>query len=76
MANYNHMLVCPSCGMRDLNLLNYSTLMVLKVDTGMFTIECPNCASRVSSIQPIPQELYAEIEVAAKELHAGMGIEG
>lgn len=59
--------------MRDLNLLNYSTLMVLKPDMGMFTIECPNCAARVSSIQPIPRELNAEIIEAADEIGAGMG---
>lgn len=73
MANYEHMLVCPNCGMRDLNLLNYASLMVIRRDLGLFTIVCPNCSERVSSIQGIPDELVGEIELAATEIGAGMG---
>lgn len=73
MANYDYMLVCPNCGMRDLNLLNYGSLMVIRRDLGLFTIPCPNCGNRVSSIQPIPEELKGEIELAAAEIGAGMG---
>ena len=73
MANYDYMLVCPSCGLRVLNLLNYGSLMVLRRDLGLFTIECPNCSERVSSIQSIPDELKCEIEAAAVEIGAGMG---
>ncbi len=73
MANYDYMMVCPGCGMRDLNLLNYNSLMMLRSDLGLFTITCPNCGSKVSSIQPIPQELRPEIEAVAAEIGAGMG---
>lgn len=73
MANYDHMLVCPRCGMRDLNLLNYSSLMVVRQDLGLFTIVCPNCSERVTSIQAVPDELACEIELAATEIGAGMG---
>lgn len=73
MADYSHMLTCPSCGMRDLNLLNFDTLMVIKQGIGMFTIECPTCSERVSSIQPIPIDLFGEVEAAAVEMGCGMG---
>ncbi len=73
MANYGYMLDCPSCGMRDLNPLNYSALMVIRKDLGLFTMTCPNCSQKISSIQPIPRELLGEVEQAAKEIGAGMG---
>lgn len=73
MANYGYMLDCPSCGMRDLNLLNYSALMVIRNDLGLFTMTCPNCSQKVSSIQPIPPELAEEVMEVAAEIGAGMG---
>lgn len=73
MANYDYMMVCPHCGMRDLNLLNYSGLMVIRPDLGLFTIDCPNCNEKVSSIQPIPDELMREVVEVADEIGAGMG---
>lgn len=72
MANYDYMLVCPSCGVRDLNLLNYRSLMVLRRDLGLFSLACPSCGNKVSSIQQIPPELTPEINQAAAEIHAGM----
>ena len=41
MANYGYMLDCPACGVRDLNLLNYTGLMVIRSDLGLFTLTCP-----------------------------------
>lgn len=73
MANYGYMLDCPSCGVRDLNLLNYTALMVIRADLGLFTLTCPNCSQKISSIQPIPDELHEEIREAAAEIGAGMG---
>ncbi len=73
MAKYDYMMTCPHCGVRDLNLLNYNSLMVLREDLGLFTIACPNCGERVSSIQSIPKELQPEINLAAAEIGAGMG---
>ncbi len=73
MANYNYTMVCPGCGMRDLNLLNYNSLMMLRSDLGLFTITCPNCGSKVSSIQSVPAELIPEIEAVAAEVGAKMG---
>lgn len=73
MANYDQIMVCPSCGTRDLNLLNYSSLLVLKEKVGLFTLLCPSCNVKVSSIQPIPDELDDTIAETAAMLHAGMG---
>lgn len=73
MANYGYMLDCPTCGMRDLNLLNYSALMVIRKDLGLFTMTCPNCSQKVSSIQSIPPELREEVEEVAVQIGAGMG---
>lgn len=73
MADYEHVMVCPSCGARDLNLIDYSSLLVLKPHVGLFTLLCPSCHAKVTSIQAIPTELDASIVQAADELNAGMG---
>lgn len=73
MANYDKIMVCPACGMRDLNLQEYVSLMVLKPRVGLFTLQCPSCQAKVSSIQPIPPELEPVITQAAQKLNAGMG---
>ena len=73
MANYDYMMVCPNCGMRDLNLLNYSGLMLIRKDLGLFTMDCPNCNEKVSSVQALPKELEEEVRSVALELGAGMG---
>ncbi len=73
MAKYDQIMVCPSCGTRDLNLANYASLLVLKPHLGLFTIQCQNCDAKVSSIQPIPAELEEQVDRAAERLGAGMG---
>ena len=73
MANYDYMLICPSCGRRDLNLLNYSGLMMIREDLALFTMDCPNCNEKVSSIQAIPPMLQEEVRTVAAEIGAGMG---
>lgn len=73
MANYDNMLVCPSCGMRDLNLDDYVSLLVLKPCMGLFTLQCPSCQAKVSSIQAIPSDLEPVVVEAAQKLNAGMG---
>jgi C4-type Zn-finger protein len=64
---------CPSCGDCDLDLMDYDSLMVLKPDLGLFTITCPNCKTKVSSIQVIPEELRPKVLMVAEEVDAGMG---
>ena len=66
-------MVCPSCGLSTLNLFEYSSLMALRQDLGLFTVECPNCQSKISSIQPIPLQLQKEVIRVANEVNAGMG---
>ncbi len=73
MAKYDHIMLCPSCGARDLNLLDYTSLMVLKPHLGLFTMVCPSCQAKITSIQAIPSELEASITLAADTLGAGMG---
>lgn len=73
MANYDYVTECPNCGLHDINLLNYSALMVLRSDLGLFTVECPNCAERLTSIQTIPEEIYKDVVKVADEIGAGMG---
>lgn len=73
MAKYDKMMICPACGMRDLSLLDYVSLMVLKPRVGLFTLQCPSCQAKVTSIQPIPAELEPAITEAAQKLGAGMG---
>ncbi len=47
--------------------------MALRQDLGLFTVECPNCQSKISSIQPIPLQLQKEVVRVANEVNAGMG---
>lgn len=47
--------------------------MALRQDLGLFTVECPNCQSKISSIQPIPLQLQKEVIRVANEVNAGMG---
>lgn len=70
-----HVLVCPSCRARDLDVSDYDSMMVLRVDLALFTLHCPHCGSKISSIQPIPPSLREEVRFAAIEVGAGMGIE-
>jgi hypothetical protein len=53
--------------------MDYDSLMVLKPDLGLFTITCPNCKTKVSSIQVIPEELRPKVLMVAEEVDAGMG---
>lgn len=73
MAKYDEIMVCPACGMRDLNLMDHVSLLVLKPHVGLFTLQCPSCQAKVTSIQPIPPELDPVVERAAQKLNAGMG---
>ena len=50
--------------------------MVLRRDLGLFTIDCPDCGAKISSIQTIPDSLHEEVYRAAAEVHAGMGSSG
>lgn len=64
---------CPSCG-HALDLNRYVSLMVLSREWALFTLECEACGQTVSSVEAIPASLHEEIESAAREVHAGMGV--
>jgi len=66
-------LTCPACGAENLDVRQYDSMMVLRKDTALFTLSCPKCSTKVSSVQSIPQELAEEVVFAADELGAGMG---
>lgn len=66
---------CPACGAADLDVCQYNSMMVLRADTAMFSLTCPVCGAKVSSLQPIPLQLREEVRFAALEVDAGMGRE-
>lgn len=68
-------LTCPACGFRDLDLNDYESMIVLRADLALFSLRCNRCASKISSVQPIPAALREEVRFAAIEIGAGMGLE-
>ncbi len=66
---------CPACGAQDFDLSSYESMMVLSEKFALFTLPCPHCATKVSSICAIPRSLRADIETAACRLDCGMGRE-
>lgn len=68
-------LSCPACGERNLDVCGYESMMVLRSDIALFTLRCPKCGARVSSVQTIPLALREEVRFAAIEVGAGMGRE-
>ena len=50
-------LTCPACGFRDLDLNDYESMIVLRADLALFSLRCNRCASKISSVQPIPATL-------------------
>ena len=65
----------PACGAVGLDVCRYESMMVVRADLAMFTLCCPHCKATVSSMQPIPPQLYEEVRFAALEVGAGMGLE-
>lgn len=66
---------CPVCGATGFDLAHYESMMVLRVDTALFTLRCPACGAGVSSVANIPSFLREEVRFAALEVGAGMGRE-
>lgn len=67
-------ITCPSCGIGKLNLFDYTSLMVIRPELGLFSMVCPECQTKISSMQPIPPSLFDEIRSAAASVDAGMGL--
>ena len=66
---------CPKCASDRIDVLGYESMVVLSSDHALFTMVCPVCAAKVSTIQAIPDQLKAEVQIAAREVGAGMGRE-
>ena len=49
--------VCPACGAQDLDVCAYDTMLVVRPDLALFTLECPACGASVSTLQRIPLQL-------------------
>lgn len=64
---------CPACGLENLDVCTYDSMMVLRRDVALFTLHCPRCGAQVSGVQPIPLQLREEVRFAALEVGAGMG---
>lgn len=65
-------ITCPNCHESELDAKRYDSMMVLKSDLALFTLRCPSCGARVSTIQSIPLSLRGQVAEAAAKVHAGM----
>ena len=65
-------ITCPNCRESELDTKRYDSMMVLKSDLALFTLRCPACGARVSTIQSIPLSLRGQVAEAAAKVHAGM----
>ena len=41
---------CPACGAQDLDVCAYDTMLVVRPDLALFTLECPPCGASVSTL--------------------------
>ena len=64
---------CPNCGVKDLDLRTYTSLMALSNTQALFTAYCTHCDQTVSVVATIPAVLYSDVFQAATEVGAGMG---
>lgn len=64
---------CPACQFERVSVCSYDSMMMLKADTALFSLRCPECGARISTLQTIPDQLHDEIVLAAAESGAGMG---
>lgn len=64
---------CPNCGIKDLDLRAYTSMMVLSNSQALFTVYCNHCNQTVSTVATIPAALYPDVYQAANEVGAGMG---
>ena len=66
---------CPKCASTQIDVLDYESMVVLSRDHALFTVRCPACSTRVSTVQEIPLQLRESVRMAALEVGAGMGCE-
>jgi len=68
-------LQCPQCAAPIIDVRDYESMIVVSRGHALFTMRCPACSARVSTLAAIPSELLADVETAALEVGAGMGRE-
>lgn len=66
-------LSCPHCNAGDIDLHGYESMIVITPESALFTVRCPSCGARVSSLREIPVDMREEVRFAAIEVGAGMG---
>lgn len=52
---------CPNCGIKDLDLRAYTSMMVLSNTQALFTVYCNHCNQTVSTVANIPPVLYPDV---------------
>lgn len=66
-------MTCPDCNIDNLDVHQYESMMVINATHALFTVRCPRCGARVSSMRQIPADMREEVQYAAIEVGAGMG---
>ncbi len=69
------LLTCPECREASIDFHAYESMIVVAKDYALFTMRCPACGARVSSMQAIPEDMREEVRYAAIQVGAGMGRE-
>lgn len=64
---------CPQCRAEGLDVHEYESMIVITESHALYTLRCPVCGARISSVRPIPQDMIDEVNYAAIEVGAGMG---
>ena len=63
-------LACPACSASRLDMRDCESMMALRGNLALFSVRCPTCSARISTIQPIPVEMRGEFMAAAKKVGA------
>ena len=66
---------CPKCASARIDVFDYESMVVLSRNHALFTVRCPACSAKVSTVQEIPALLREDVRMAAREVGAGMGCE-
>lgn len=69
----NELLECPHCRKAAIDLHGYESMIVVAQGFALFTLKCPACGTRVSSMHEIPTDMREAVRCAALEVGAGMG---
>ena len=68
-------LQCPQCASMLIDVCDYESMIVISESHALFTVRCPACSAKVSTVQAIPPRLLEDVRCAAIEVGAGMGRE-